>query len=136
MAMRTFLLIPILLILMTITACENIAEVVDNITAKEAPKAAVVNPEGKMEYYDQPSGTYTAKIMGVKYKATFYPTTDVGKLKLYDEVDGEQIFEYRIVENGKILYAGNTKTGIPHRFRYTYNKQFDTVKLDGTLYTK
>ena len=133
---KLFLLIPILLILAIITACENIAEVVDNITAKEAPKAAVVNPKGELVYYDQPSGTYSTKIMGVKYKATFYPTTSLGELKLYDEIDGEQTYEYQITANGDGLFARHKKTGIPHLFKYTYNRKFNTVKLDGILFTK
>ena len=135
--MKRFLLVLcILLAVTTVTACENISQGIDRVFKKEAPKAIVIDDKGEIKYYEQPSGTYAVTLMGIECKATFYPTTDIGKLKLYDKLSGEQIYEYRIAEGGKALHAKNTKTGVMQRFKYIYNDQFDTVKLDGILYTK
>ena len=138
--MKRFLLVLcILLAMTTVTACENISQGIDGVLKKEVPKALVINEKGEGTLYEQPSGTYTATIMGVKYKVTFHPDkSGISKMELYDQLSGEQAYEYMITEQNGLfyLYGKNRKTGEPHVFKYIYNEQYDTVKLDGFLYTK
>jgi len=138
--MKRFLLV--LCILLTVTtgmACGNISSGIDGVFKEGEPKVPVINEEGEITLYAQPSGTYTATVMGIECKVTFnHAKGRFSNLEFKDKVSGKEAYEYTIREqNGLLyLYGKNRKTGEPHVFNYFYNEQYDTVKLDGFLYTK
>jgi hypothetical protein len=102
------------------TACGNISSGIDGVLKKEVPKAPVINEKGEITLYAQPSGTYTATIMGVECKVTFnHEKGRISNMEFYDKLSGKEAYEYMIKEeNGLLyLYGKNRKTGEPHVFK-------------------
>ena len=141
--MKRLVLLVMCVLSMALVALACDTSITDESKGKDKidnTKISAINEQGEIVYYRQPQGTYKGKgIFGEEYKVTFSPfSPGMGTLITYDKLSGEIEYKYKIeIEKGvEVLYVQSKKTGVSMRPQFTYNDKYDTVKLEGILYTK
>ena len=80
----------------------------------------------------QPTGTYSATVLGLTQTATFKGNT----LTLYNRVDGKRVYEYEIISNTNQIRLRNVATGRTFIDSFKYVAEYDTFVWDDITYNK
>lgn len=94
---------------------------------------SLVNSTGDIIPEHGPLGTYTTQKMGAKVSVTF---RDSNFLEMHDTVNGIQIYQYKISDDGETIQLTNVVTKKTTPLKFNYVKDYGIVVIDNVEYLR